>query len=147
MLPVLFCTSSCDYSHDKNLIFKGPPVFVKKIEHKQYGKQGKIFNMKLIVYSTSEIECYNVKSENKEITTSMRMTPINSTMVFHGTEVSVETIEIVLSFNTSIKRSRQNYTVTLCNGYSNSSFVIYITSVPVDLGNISFKAVHIQSIT
>ncbi|VDI31350.1 Hypothetical predicted protein [Mytilus galloprovincialis] len=110
----------------------GPPVFVNKIEHKQYGKQGKIFNMKLIVYSTSEIECYNVRSENREITTSMRMTPINSTMVFHGTEVSVETIEIVLSFNTSIKRRRQNYKVTLCNGYSNSSFVIYITSVPVD---------------
>ncbi|VDI74102.1 Hypothetical predicted protein [Mytilus galloprovincialis] len=88
--------------------------------------------MKLIVYSTTEIECYNVKSENKEVAAYMQMTPINSTMVFHDTEISVETMEIVLSFNIYNKSSRQDYTVTLCNGYSNSSFVVYITTVPVD---------------
>ncbi|OPL33602.1 hypothetical protein AM593_10643, partial [Mytilus galloprovincialis] len=110
----------------------GPPIFVKKIEHKHYGHPGKLYNLTFIVYSTSEIESYHVKSENKEIAASMQMIPINSTMVFHGTEISVETREIVLSFNTSIKSSRQDYTVTLCNGYGNSSFVVYITSVPVD---------------
>lgn len=109
----------------------GPPVFVKKIEHKQYGQIGKIFNMKFIVYSTSEIECYNIKSENKEIRVSSEMTHVNSSMVFHGTELSVETTEVVLSFNISNKSSRQDYTVTLCNGYGNSSFVVDLKSVQV----------------
>ncbi|CAC5377810.1 HMCN [Mytilus coruscus] len=112
----------------------GPPVFVKKIEHKQYGQIGKIFNMKFIVYSTSEIECYNIKSENKEIRVSSEMTHVNSSMVFHGTELSVETIEVVLSFNISNKSSRQDYTVTLCNGYGNSSFVVDLKSVQVYVG-------------
>ncbi|XP_071148727.1 uncharacterized protein [Mytilus edulis] len=111
----------------------GPPVFVTKNERKQYGQPGKILNMTFIVYSTTEIESYHVKSENKEIAASMQMTPINSTMVFHRTEISVETREIVLSLNTSIKSSRQEYTVTLCNGYGNSSFVVYITYVQFDL--------------
>ncbi|XP_052080099.1 titin-like isoform X2 [Mytilus californianus] len=116
----------------KNFVMSnGPPVFVKKIEHKQYGQIGKIFNMKFIVYSTSEIEWFNIKSENKEIRVSSEMTHVNSSMVFHGTELSVETIEVVLSFNISNKSSRQDYTVTLCNGYGNSSFVVELKSVQV----------------
>lgn len=109
---------------------------MKKIEDKQYGHRGKLYNLTFSVYSTIEIESYNVKSENKEVAASIRMTPINSTMVFHGTEITVETIEIVLRFNISNKSSRQDYTVTLCNGYSNNSFVLYITSVPVDEGKL-----------
>lgn len=106
------------------------------MQHKQYGHPGKIFNIKLIVYSTSEIECYNVIYENKEILTSMQMTKINSTMVLHGTEISVETMEIVLSFNISNKSIRLEYTVTLCNGYGNISFVVELKSVPVDIGKL-----------
>lgn len=109
---------------------------MKKIEQKPYGHPGKLYNLSFIVYSTSEIECYNVKSENKEIAASMQTTSINSTMVFHGTEISKKTIKIVLSFNISNKCRRQGYTVALCNGYSNSSFVVYITSVPVDIGKL-----------
>ncbi|XP_063412005.1 uncharacterized protein LOC134694856 [Mytilus trossulus] len=111
----------------------GPPIFLKNIEHKPYGHPGKLYNLTFIVYSTSEIESYNVKSENKEIAASMQTTPINSTMVFHGTEITVKTLKIVLSFNISNKCRRQDYTVTLCNGYTNSSFVEYITPVPGDI--------------
>ncbi|XP_076088386.1 uncharacterized protein LOC143058811 [Mytilus galloprovincialis] len=111
----------------------GPPIFMTKIEHEQYSQPGKTFILKFIVYSTSEIESNNVKSGNKDITASIQITHINSTMVFHGTEISVETMEIVLSFNISDKSNRQDYTVTLCNGYSNSSFVVNITSGPIDI--------------
>ncbi|VDI68381.1 sialic acid binding Ig-like lectin 8 [Mytilus galloprovincialis] len=111
----------------------GPPIFMTKIEHEQYSQPGKTFSLKFIVYSTSEIESNNVKSGNKDITASIQITYINSTMVFHGTEISVETMEIVLSFNIPDKSSRQDYTVTLCNGYSNSSFVVNITSSTIDI--------------
>lgn len=105
---------------------------MNEMEHKKYGQPGKIFNLKFTVYNTSEITSYHIRNENSEIAASIQMTPINSSMVFNGTEIYVKTMEIVLSFNISYRSSRHDYTVTLCNGYINSSFVVYITSVSVD---------------
>ncbi|CAG2244047.1 unnamed protein product [Mytilus edulis] len=106
------------------------------IDSNKIDRSGSVHQQIQMDVNTTEIESYNVKSENKEVAASIQMTPINSTMVFHGTEITVETIEIVLRFNISNKSSRQDYTVTLCNGYSNNSFVLYITSVPVDEGKL-----------
>ncbi|XP_052081083.1 uncharacterized protein LOC127719086 [Mytilus californianus] len=111
------------------VIAKGPPVFVEKIEYDQYGNLGRIFNLKFFVYSKSEIEWYNIKSENKETAASIQMIHVNNTMI---TEITIEAIEIVLSFNISQNSSSHMYTVTLCNGYGNYSFEVEIKSVPVE---------------
>ncbi|CAC5376377.1 unnamed protein product [Mytilus coruscus] len=125
------------------VIANGPPIFVDKIEYKQYVHPGKIFNLAFVVYTKSEIEWYDVKSENKDIPASMQMTRVNSTTIFHGTVISVEAVEVVLSFNISNRSNCRMYTVTLCNGYGNSSFVIELKSVKV--GKLLIYIYYIQS--
>ncbi|XP_063411946.1 uncharacterized protein LOC134694812 [Mytilus trossulus] len=114
------------------VIANGPPVFVDKIENKQYCGIGKIFNMQFIVYTKSEIEWCNVQSENKDIAASMEKTSVNGTTIFYGTEITVEATQVVLSFEISNNYNSQIYTVTLCNGYGNSSFEVEIEPVTTE---------------
>lgn len=117
--------------------FKGPPIFVNKIENKQYGHPGKMFNLAFVVYTKSEIDCYTVKRENNhDVTASMQITSLNTTLIFHGTEISVEAIEVVLSFKLSGHDNSNMYSVTLCNGHGNNSVLVEIK--PVKVGKIFF---------
>lgn len=111
------------------LFVQGPPVFVEKIENKQYGNLGEIFKLKFVLYTKSEIIGYNVKSENQDIATSMEKTSVNDTTIFHGTEITVESIQVVLSFKISNNNKSQIYTVTICNGFGNNSFEVEIELV------------------
>ncbi|CAG2242525.1 unnamed protein product [Mytilus edulis] len=113
----------------KNTI--SPPVFVEKIENKQYGNLGEIFKLKFVLYTKSEIIWYNVKSENQDIAASMEKTSVNGTIIFHGTKITVESIQVVLSFNISNNNYSQIYTVTLCNGFGNNSFEVGIEIVTI----------------
>lgn len=104
---------------------------MNKIENKQYGHPGKIFNLAFVVYTKSEIEHYTVKRENnQDVPASIQMTSLNSTLIFHGTEVTVETIYVVLSFNISHSSNSHIYTVALCNGYGNNSLIIELKPLP-----------------
>lgn len=58
------------------------------------------------------------------------MTSLNSTLIFHGTEVTVEAIYVVLSFNISHSSNSHIYTVALCNGYGNNSLIIELKPLP-----------------
>lgn len=102
---------------------------MEKIENRQYGDIGNIFNLKFIVYTKSEIEWCNVQSENKDLAASMEKTSVNCTTIFHGTEITVEAIQVVLSFKISNNNNSQIYTVTICNGYGNNKFEVEIELV------------------
>lgn len=95
-----------------------------KIDQKQFVHPGKIFNLVFIVYIKSDIQSYNVNCADKDIQVSMLITSINQTMNFNGTLIYVESIAVVLSFKTTFFNTCHNYTVTLCNGYGNNSYVV-----------------------
>ncbi|VDI68379.1 Hypothetical predicted protein, partial [Mytilus galloprovincialis] len=113
----------------------GPPIFLDKIEKKQYGDPRKIFSLAFVVYTKSEIEHYTVKPENThDVPATIQMTSLNSTLIFHGTEISVEAIEVVLNFKLLSYDNSHTYSVTLCNGHGNNSFVVEIK--PLEVGEI-----------
>ncbi|XP_071148411.1 uncharacterized protein [Mytilus edulis] len=56
----------------------------------------------------------------------MEKTSVNGTTIFHGTEITVESIQVVLSFKISNNNKSQIYTVTICNGFGNNSFEVEI---------------------
>ncbi|XP_076088027.1 uncharacterized protein LOC143058421 [Mytilus galloprovincialis] len=114
------------------VIANGPPVFVEKTKYKQYSQQGQKLYLEFIVYTKSMIQSYNVKSDNKEIPALMQMTSVNSTTIFHGTEITVEAFGVVLSFNISNNSNSHVYTVTLCNVYGNNSFEVEIKLVTTE---------------
>lgn len=135
------------FAHKKNpniilFFFKGPPIFVDKIENMQYGHSGKIFNLAFVVYTKSEIEQYTVKRENNhEVPASIQKTSLNSTTIFHGTSIYVEVIEVVLSFKLSSYDNSHMYFVTLCNGHGNNSFVFEIK--PGKVGKVGLLHISI----
>lgn len=107
---------------------------MEKSKYKQNSQPGQKLYLEFIVYTKSKIKSYNVKSENKEITALMQMTTVNSTMIFHGTEITVEAIDVVLSFNIPNNNNSRIYTATLGNVYGNNSFEVEIELVTT--GNI-----------
>ncbi|XP_063411370.1 uncharacterized protein LOC134694293 [Mytilus trossulus] len=138
---IYLCTASNSVNDSSGNIFQtgktfvisnGPPVLLEKNEHVQYVNRAKILNLKFSVYSPSDLECFKVDNSKTEIKTSTEMKSVNRTTIFHGVEISVSSIKVVSRFNISDESDQQVYTITLCNAYGNSSFVIELTPIDVD---------------
>lgn len=113
-------------------------MLLEKIAYAQYVNRAKIINLKLGVYSPTDLECYNVKNKKTKIKTSTKMTSVNKTTIFHGVEISIRSIGVVSTFNISDGSDQQVYTITLCNAYGNSSFNIELKPTGLYEGKILF---------
>ncbi|XP_052080102.1 hemicentin-1-like isoform X2 [Mytilus californianus] len=109
------------------VVWKGPPVFVEENKIIQFGKLRDNIKLKVVVvvHNVSSIECSHIEEENSiHLRHDIEMSPKNTTHVFHGTNTTIEGLEIVISLAVLQKRDNKKYKITLCNHHGNSSLIV-----------------------
>ncbi|CAG2239376.1 unnamed protein product [Mytilus edulis] len=129
---------------------KGPPVFATNNENIQSFVKGSAAEVKVNVYSTSAIKCYNLTEiSSKSLTLSDIDVEINSILLresFHDAFITVNGTEISFVLKELNDHGPRTFNVTVCNSYGQESFVIHSKpTVNYSLGEraLSSKAVII----
>ncbi|CAC5361915.1 unnamed protein product [Mytilus coruscus] len=108
------------------LVYNGPPVFVADNMNIQYGQIGKPLSIAVNIYSSSDIKCYHLNGIGK-ISSSLKTKETLKTNVtirinFHDVNITANGMQ--LTFRLVRLHSFQRYNVTVCNNFSNASFIV-----------------------
>lgn len=106
-------------------IILGTPRFVEDNTNKQYGKEGHPLDVKVKLYSLSNITCHLIKSKDcLRMTASVNINHVNTSAYFHGKNVKVPGLEVMFRFAKLSKTDFKEYVVTVCNEFGNSSLTL-----------------------
>ncbi|VDI46054.1 Hypothetical predicted protein [Mytilus galloprovincialis] len=107
------------------VISKGTPRFVKDNTNKQYGIEGHQLDVKVKLYSLSNITCQLIESKGDlRMTPSVQINHVNVSAYFHGKNVKVPGLEVMFRFSELSKTDFKEYVVTVCNEFGNSSLTL-----------------------
>lgn len=105
--------------------FLGPPVFVKDNTRIQYGEKGKHMDLKVNVYSISNITCQYISTDHVEnISLDTNVNRITTTDQLHGKPFKIMAWQVVFRFTTLASEQLKKYTVTVCNENGHSKYAI-----------------------
>lgn len=106
----------------------GPPVFATKNEKFQSFAEGSTAEVKIYVYSSSAIKCYNLTEISSKASKPKDIdVKINSILLresFHDALITVNGTEISFVWNALNDHGPAKFNVTVCNRYGQDSFVI-----------------------
>ncbi|CAC5424669.1 unnamed protein product [Mytilus coruscus] len=126
------------------IVSKGPPVFMKKSQIVQYGKEGYQHDLIVYVYSDSNITCSVVSNLYRysfphHVRTELILTSAN----FHGTTITLDGRQVVFSFPKLSRLDFQMYMVTLCNRYGNNSIHVELRRKGMNLRILKLRFISL----
>ncbi|CAC5368471.1 unnamed protein product [Mytilus coruscus] len=107
------------------VISKGSPIFVEDNKYKQYGNEGHHFEIKVNVFSFSNITCQHISSiRGMRIQLLVMINRVNMWADFNGRNIKVLGWEVVFRFSKLNENDFKEYAISVCNEFGNSSFIL-----------------------
>lgn len=111
---------------------KGPPVFAASNTRIQGNSKEPADEIKVFVYSSSAINCYNITTIGSVLASSknidVKKNIIHIQENYYGANVTVNGTEITFILNGLNFHGSRQFNVTVCNSYGHSSFVVELKS-------------------